>query len=161
VGRSSDQLFLEDFTAGQTFRGELRTISDADFASFGVLTGDSHPIHYDPAYAKTTRFGRPIAHGLHLMALTALGALPLSQRVEKSMVALIEQGCRFVKPVCAGDMLRSELTVEETEHKPGRDSGKLRFQVRLLNERDEVILEGHHLYRMRCRPIQQPAIKPT
>jgi 3-hydroxybutyryl-CoA dehydratase len=152
MAHSDDQLFLDDFAEGQHFMGESKIISEADFASFGKLTGDRHPIHYDPVYAKTTRFGRPIAHGLHLMALTALGATALSDRLEKSMVAMLDQGCRFLKPIFAGDVLRCELTVKEIERKPAKDSGKLRFQVRLLNERDEPVLEGHHLYLVRCRP---------
>ena len=152
MAQPGDQLFLEDFAEGQRFEGEPRTISEADFVSFSKLTGDRHPIHYDPVYAKITRFGRPIAHGLHLMALTALGATALSDRLEKSMVAMLDQGCRFLKPVFTGDVLRCELTVKEIECKPGKDSGKLRFRVRLLNERDEPILEGHHLYMVRCRP---------
>ncbi len=151
MAQPTDQLFLDDFAEGQRFEGEPRTISEADFASFGKLTGDRHPIHYDPVYAKTTRFGRPIAHGLHLMALTALGATALSDRLEKSMVAMLDQGCRFLKPVFAGEVLRCELTVKEIVRKPGKDSGKLRFQVRLLNERDEPVLDGHHLYMVRCR----------
>lgn len=77
------------------------------FVAFSTLTGDQHPIHYDPAYAKNTRFGRPITHGLHLMALTALGATSLSEQLEESMVALLEQGCRFLRPVFAVSVLRS------------------------------------------------------
>jgi 3-hydroxybutyryl-CoA dehydratase len=152
MAQRNDQLFLEDFTVGQRFEGEPRTISETDFVSFGALTGDRHPIHYDAEYAKKTRFGRPIAHGLHLMALTALGATALSDRLEESMVAMLEQGCQYLKPVFAGQALRCELTVMEAERKPGKDSGKLRFQVRLLDQRDEAVLDGHHLYMVRCRP---------
>jgi len=152
MAQRNDQLFLEDFTVGQRFEGEPRTISAADFTSFGALTGDRHPIHYDAEYAKTTRFGRPIAHGLHLMALTALGATALSDRLEESMVAMLEQGCRFLKPVFAGQVLRCELTVKEAERRPGEDTGRLRFQVRLLDQQNEAVLDGHHLYMVRCRP---------
>ena len=152
MAQPGGQLFLDDFAEGQRFEGEPRKVSEADFSSFGNLTGDRHPIHYDPVYAKTTRFGRPIAHGLHLMALTALGATALSDRVEESMVAMLDQGCRFLKPVFSGDVLRCELIVKAIDRKAEKDAGKLRFQVRLLNERNEPVLEGHHLYMMRCRP---------
>lgn len=148
----NDQLFLEDFAVGQRFEGEPKTISEGDFVSFGALTGDRHPIHYDTEYARTTRFGRPIAHGLHLMALSALGATSLSDRLEQSMVAMLEQGCRFLKPVFAGHVLRCELIVKEAMRKPGKDTGRLRFQVRLLDQQDQAVLDGHHLYIVRCRP---------
>jgi len=54
------QLFLEDFTKGQTFSSPPRTITETDVLGFAALTGDAHPLHYDDEYAKTTRFGRPI-----------------------------------------------------------------------------------------------------
>lgn len=79
--RETAQLFLEDFSKGQTFPGRPRKITEADVLSFAALTDDKHPIHYDEAYARSTRFGRPIVHGLHLMALTALGATPLSEQL--------------------------------------------------------------------------------
>ena len=50
---------------------DLRNImGEAEFLGFAKLTGDDHPIHYDEAYAKTTRFGGRLAHGLLLMAHT-------------------------------------------------------------------------------------------
>jgi acyl dehydratase len=89
--REPEQLFLDDFSAGQTYPGQPRTITKDDILSFAALTGDAHPIHYDDEYAKSTRFGRPIVHGLHLMALTALGATPLSAQLTDSMIAMLEQ----------------------------------------------------------------------
>ena len=145
------QLFLEDFSRGQIFQGCPREITGADIASFAALTGDSHPIHYDEEYARSTRFGRPIVHGLHLMALTALGAASLSEQLKRSMVALIEQQASFQKPVFKGDTLRPQFEVEGTEHQPGRPWGKLYLKVRLLNQRDEIVLEGGHTYAIHCR----------
>jgi acyl dehydratase len=145
------QLFLEDFNRGQIFPGCPREITGADILSFAALTGDSHPIHYDEEYARSTRFGRPIVHGLHLMALTALGAAPLSEQLQRSMVALIEQQASFQKPVFNGDTLRPQFEVEGTEHQPGRQWGKLHLKVRLLNQRHEIVLEGRHTYAIHCR----------
>jgi acyl dehydratase len=150
------QLFLEDFNRGQVFPGCPREITGADILSFAALTGDSHPIHYDEEYARSTRFGRPIVHGLHLMALTALGAAPLSEQLKRSMVALIEQQASFQKPVFNGDTLRSQFEVEGTEHQPGRQWGKLYLKVRLLNQRDEIVLEGRHTYAIHCRSSTGP-----
>src|SRR5580693_10455080 len=111
------QLFLEDFSKGQIFARPPRTITAADVLGFAALTGDAHPLHYDDEYAKTTRFGRPIVHGLHLMALTALGAAPLAERLKSSMIAFLEQQAFFRKPVFKDDTLQTQFEVEGTEHK--------------------------------------------
>ena len=115
------QLFLEDFSKGQRFPGRPRKITEADVLSFASLTGDNHPIHYDEAYASSTRFGRPIVHGLHLMALTALGAAPLSEQLRDSMIALLEQQAFFRKPVFKDDTVRPEIEIEEIEVSPSPD----------------------------------------
>jgi len=145
------QLFLEDFSKGQTFASPPRKITEADVLSFAALTGDAHPLHYDDEYAKTTRFGRPIVHGLHLMALTALGAAPLASRLEASMIAFLELEASFRKPVFKDDTLQPQFEVEGTEHKPGMEWGKLAIKVRLINQRDEIVVEGRHVYRILCR----------
>jgi 3-hydroxybutyryl-CoA dehydratase len=151
MGKETKQLFLEDFAKGQIFSGPARTITEADVLAFAALTGDAHPLHYDDEYAKTTRFGRPIVHGLHLMALTALGAAPLAERLEASMIAFLELGASFRKPVFKDDTLRPQFEVEATEHRPGMEWGKLAIKVRLINQRDEIVVEGRHVYRILCR----------
>jgi 3-hydroxybutyryl-CoA dehydratase len=85
------------------------------------------------------------------MALTALGAAPLSEQLRDSMIALLEQQASFRKPVFKEDTVRPELEIEEIEHQPGRDWGKLEIKVRLINQRDEIVLEGRHVYRIRSR----------
>src|SRR2546427_12896205 len=102
------QLFFEDFTIGDRWQSPSRTVNDAHFAFFAGMTGDNHPIHYDEEYAKTTRFGGRLAHGLLLMGMTAVGASPLAHRLHESMIAFLEQGCRVVKPVLLGDTLYPE-----------------------------------------------------
>lgn len=83
--------YFEDFMLGETFAIPAKTLNDARFASFAEMTGDAHPIHYEDAYAKKTRFGKRVTHGLLVTAMTALGASALSPLVEDSMVAFLEQ----------------------------------------------------------------------
>ena len=151
MSSSSPQLYFEDFAVGQTHLGASRTISQADVLAFASLTGDAHPIHYDADYARTTRFGRPIVHGLHLMSLTALGAAPISARLRDSMVAFLQQGASFLKPVFVDDTVRSLFEVIETERKPQRDWGRVKFHVMLANQSGETVLNAFHVYRLRCR----------
>ena len=142
--------YLEDFQVGEIFHIPAKTLTDAHFLFFAGLTGDHHPIHYDDEYAKTTRFGKRVAHGLLLTALTAVGASTLSSVLEGSMVALVEQSARFLKPVLIGDTVTPELEVSEVI--PKTDVGLLRLTTRVKNQRGETVLEGMHAYLIKKRP---------
>jgi len=142
--------YLEDFQVGDTFHIPAKTMTDAHFLFFAGMTGDNHPIHYDDEYAKTTRFGKRVAHGLLLTALTAVGASTLSSMLERSMVAFVEQSARFLKPVVIGDTITPELEVSEVI--PKTDVGLLRLTTRVKNQRGETVLEGMHAYLIKKRP---------
>jgi 3-hydroxybutyryl-CoA dehydratase len=147
------QRFAEDFVVGETFESPPRVLDDEAFALFARLTGDAHPIHYDEAYAAKTRFGRRLTHGLLLMAVTALGATEMSMRLEDSMVAFAEQGCRFIAPVFVGETVTTRFEVASIERKPGRDVALVRLDVSLVTEAGDIVLRGHHAYLLRCRPV--------
>lgn len=142
--------YLEDFQVGEQFPIPAKTLTDAHFVCFAGLTGDQHPIHYDDDYAKTTRFGKRVAHGLLLTALTAVGASTLSSMLEGSIVAFVEQSARFLKPVFIGDTITPELEVSEVV--PKTDVGLLRLTTRVKNQRGEIVLEGMHAYLIKKRP---------
>ncbi len=129
---------------GQVFTSPSKTLTDAHFLFFSGLTGDNHPIHYDVEYAKSTRFGAPLAHGLLLAAMTALGGSDASFRIDGFV--FVEQGSRFLKPVLVGDTIQSRLTVEKI-WKEGRRQF-VRFATVLRNQRDESVLEGFHVYQI-------------
>src|ERR1043166_6896427 len=134
----------QNFEPGQVFTSPSKTLTDAHFLFFSGLTGDNHPIHYDVEYAKTTRFGKPLAHGLLLASLTALGATTAS-RPDDGMV-FIEQGCRFLKPVTVGDTIYARCTVGRVWQDGKRHF--VRFETALINQRGETALEGFHVYQV-------------
>ena len=142
--------YFEDFVLGETFSIPPKTLSDSHFRAFAKMTGDAHPIHYDDEYAKKTRFGKRVTHGLLLTAMTAMGASTLSPLVEDSMVAFIEQSSRFLKPVLIGDTIAPELEVSELI--PKTETGIVRLSSRVKNQRGEIVLEGMHAYLIKKRP---------
>lgn len=154
VDRGATQRYLEDFRPGERFEGPTRTLDREAFRAFAALTGDAHPIHYDPDYAARTRFGRPVAHGLLLAACGALGATTMSGRLADSMIAFLEQDMRFLAPVCEGDTVRCEFEVLAAT--PGRDPrrGVLRLAVRLLDPAGTLLAEGRHAYLIATRPVE-------
>ena len=147
---SEGQRFFEDFTVGDRFESPSKTLNDAHFLFFSGLTGDAHPLHYDVEYARRTRFGRPLAHGLLLTGLTAVGASTLSPLIEDSIIAFLEQTTRFRGPVVVGDTLKPRHEVVGLERK--RSGGLLTLRVTLTNQRGETVLEGEHRYLIAYRP---------
>jgi 3-hydroxybutyryl-CoA dehydratase len=147
---SGAQRFFEDFRVGDRFESPSKTLTDAHFLFFSGLTGDGHPLHYDDEYAKSTRFGRRLTHGLLLASLTAVGASSLSPIIEDSIVAFLEQTTRFRAPVFVGDTLKPRHEVIALERK--RAAGLLTLRVTLSNQRGDVVLEGEHRYLVAYRP---------
>jgi acyl dehydratase len=144
-------LYFEDFSAGQVYSGQSRTLGEEAFGKFAQLTGDAHPIHYDREYAMKTRFGERVAHGLLVMSITALGATPLSRRLESSMVAFVEQDCRFLKPVLIGETISTEFEVVEARMVSSAVHGLVRFAVRVRKTSGDLVLAGHHAYLIKRR----------
>lgn len=134
----------DEFHEGDEFESPSKTLTDAHFLFFAGLTGDSHPIHYDVEYAKTTRFGRPLAHGLLLASLTALGASSVSHRLEGFI--FVEQGTRFLRPVMVGDTVYPRHRVAKIWREGHRRF--MRFETSIRNQRGETVLEGFHVYRI-------------
>ena len=129
---------------GERFEGPSKTLTDAHFLFFSALTGDVHPIHYDAEYARNTRFGRPLAHGLLLSALTALGASTARERLHGFV--FLEQGCRFLKPAMVGDTLQPRQEIERVWEEGGKQF--CRVKVAVVNQRGETVVDGFHLYRV-------------
>lgn len=144
------QRWFEDFTVGDRFQSPSKTLTDAHFMFFAGMTGDAHPLHYDDEYAKKTRFGRRLAHGLLLTSMTAVGASSLAAIIEESIVAFVEQTTRFKGPAFIGDTIKPEHEIVALERK--RSAGLLTLRVTLTNQRGETILEGEHRYLIAYRP---------
>lgn len=129
---------------GFEFDAPSRTITDAHFLFFAALSGDSGRSHVDAEYAKRTSLGKPSAHGLLLLSLTALGGSNLRDKPDGFV--FVEQGCRFLKPVVVGDTLAPKFVVEKIWQEAHRTFCRLGTKV--LNQRGETVLEGFQLYRI-------------
>ena len=59
---------FSDLTVGEVFRNPSRTVTEAHFAAFQVLSGDNHPIHYDVEFCRAHGFRGMLAHGFQVLA---------------------------------------------------------------------------------------------
>jgi 3-hydroxybutyryl-CoA dehydratase len=144
------QRWFEDFSVGDRFESPSKTLTDAHFMFFAGMTGDAHPLHYDDEYAKKTKFGRRLAHGLLLTSMTAVGASTLAPVIEASIIAFVEQTTRFKGPAFIGDTIKPRHEVIALDRK--RSAGLLTLRVTLSNQHDDVVLDGEHRYLIAYRP---------
>jgi 3-hydroxybutyryl-CoA dehydratase len=144
------QRYLDDFTPGEVFTSQPHTLSDKHFAAFAAMTGDAHPLHYDPDYARGKGWEAPLAHGLMLLGLCALGAAPLSGELTESMIAMLGNEARYRRPAFVGDTVTPQFTVIAVEPKDDR-RGIVRLAITLRNQRGEVVLEGMHVLMLKRR----------
>jgi itaconyl-CoA hydratase len=111
---------LEDFKVGDVYEHRPgRTVLEADNVWFTLLTMNTHPLHFDAAYAARTEFGRPLVNScLTLAMVTGMSVSDLSQ---KAVANLGWDKVRLTAPVFAGDTLYAEsevLEVRESKSRP-------------------------------------------
>ena len=85
------------------------TLSPAMVAEYAKAAGDNNPIHHDPEFAATTRYGRPTASGTHTTALI-LG-LTASHFSKKGAMVGLEFWVRFRRPIYADETILLEWLV--------------------------------------------------
>ena len=110
-------IFLEimDLKIGDSFSIE-RAVTDELVRAFAELSGDHNPLHLDEEYARSTRFGRRIAHG---MLSGAFISAVLGYEFKERKIVYLSQTMRFVAPVYIGDTVTTTATVTHIrEDKP-------------------------------------------
>jgi acyl dehydratase len=123
-----------------------KTVTETDLALFAAVSGDFDPIHVDEAYARTTPFGRRIAHGGLSLALLSTVAAQISRRARDrgsrgTSVSLGYDRIRFLAPVFVGDTLPARYTVLELDPATQRSRSK----VEVLKANGELAVAGEHL----------------
>lgn len=112
-----------------------KQITEADIEAFAEVTGDYNPIHLDEEFAKTTRFGRRIAHG---MLTASLISSVLANKLPGEGSVYLGQSLQFVAPVFPGDEVTARVTVKEVRD----DKPILKLDTICVNQRDETVIRG-------------------
>ena len=112
-----------------------KTVTARDVDLYAEITGDRNPLHFDPAFAAATRFGRLVAQGgITSGMLNALVAMDLPG----PGTVFMSQSLRYLAPTYLGDTLTAE--VEVLAVKP--DKPVCQLKATITNQDGTVVLEG-------------------
>ncbi|WP_363330966.1 MaoC family dehydratase [Clostridium sp. HMP27] len=112
-----------------------KTISESDVYTYAGLIGDINPVHVNAEYAKTTRFGERIVHGMLTASFfsTIVGML-----IPGADAIYLGQTCKFLLPVKFGDTITA--TGEVISMRPEKKIAIMRTTV--VNQRGELVIDG-------------------
>ncbi len=102
---------FERLRLGQTASHSM-TVTAADIELFARLSGDANPIHLDEDYARTTRFGGRIAHGM--LAASLISAV-LGTELPGPGAIYLAQSLAFRAPVRPDDTVTATVTVADVQ----------------------------------------------
>jgi 3-hydroxybutyryl-CoA dehydratase len=128
-GYSIDEIFV-----GMK-KSVTKTISESDVYTYAGLIGDINPVHVNAEYAKTTRFGERIVHGMLTASFfsTIVGML-----IAGADSIYLSQTCKFLLPVKFGDTITA--TGEVTKIIP--EKRILYMHTTIVNQRGELVIDG-------------------
>jgi 3-hydroxybutyryl-CoA dehydratase len=112
-----------------------KTITDDDIHAFADLVGDHNPVHLDDSYAKGTRFGRRIAHGM--LSASLISAL-LANKLPGEGTVYLSQTLQFVAPVFPGDTVTARVTVMKVRE----DKPIVTLETVCVNQNEETLING-------------------
>jgi acyl dehydratase len=117
--RESYGRHYEDFAVGDVYEHRPgRTITEYDNTAFTLLTMNTHPLHFDAAYAAKSEFGRPLVNSTLTLAIVV--GMSVSDVSQKAIANLGWTDIRLTAPVFAGDTIYAESEVLETRESKSR-----------------------------------------
>ena len=128
--------YFEDLAVGMR-ETLLKKVENEDVIGFAELSGDHNPIHLSEHFARKTRFGGRIVHGLYTASLISA---VIGMRLPGPGAVYISQTLNFRGPVMIGDEVDVIVEVVELTEKGRRV--RLACECRVNNK---VVLDGEGL----------------
>lgn len=124
----------EDFEVGAVYEHRPgRTLSEVDNTWFTLLTMNTHPLHFDAAYAAQSEFKKPLMNST--LTLAIVGGMSVSDTSQKTIANLGWKEINLTAPVFAGDTIYAESEVlEKRESKSRPGAGIITIRTRGIKD---------------------------
>jgi len=120
--RESFGRHYEHFTVGDLYQHRPgRTITETDNTWFTLLTMNTHPLHFDAAYAAESEFGRLLVNSC--LTLSMVVGMSVSDLSQKAVANLGWDKIKLTAPVFVGDTIYAEsevLAKRESKSRPNQ-----------------------------------------
>ncbi len=123
-----------ELNIGQQF-STTREVTDELVRKFADVSSDHNPIHLDEEFAKTTRFGRRIAHG---MLSGAFISAVLGNEFKGLKIVYLSQTMKFTAPVYLGDTVTATATITNIRG----ERGIVTLETNCTNQNGELLVKG-------------------
>jgi acyl dehydratase len=149
----------DDLFVGMRFRSPGRTITDADLVGFAGLTGDFSELHTSDVYAKSSQFGRRVAHGMLGLAYAHGLMWARTGELRETAIAFLGIGdWRFVEPIFVGDTISVNYTLAELRDSRSRPTQAIAtFDVELVKQDGTVVQRGRKTLLVSKVPLEAVA----
>lgn len=148
--------FFEDYRIGDIIRHAVpRTVSGGERALYHALYPARHALHSSDEFARASGLDGSPMDDLIAFHIVFGKTVP-----DVSLNAIANLGYaegRWLKPVHAGDTLRSESEVIGLKENSNGKSGVLYVRTRGLNQDDEIVMEYVRWVMVRKRDVTAPA----
>lgn len=111
-----------------------KTVTESDVYIYAGITGDLAPHHVNADYAKDTKFGERIAHGLLIAGIMSTAITKLAA---PGAVTLCHE-MHFLAPVYFGDTIYAEVNVTEID----LEKRTLLLRTICRNQKGQMVLDG-------------------
>jgi acyl dehydratase len=133
---------FEEHTPGARYQTLGRTVSQSDIVTFVNLCGFNEPLFMDMEYVrKESVFGRRAAPGALTFALSE-GLVMQTGLIHGTGMAFLGADLKVLAPVLEDDTIRVDIEVVDKRETRKPDRGIVTYQHRVVNQRDEVVLEA-------------------
>jgi 3-hydroxybutyryl-CoA dehydratase len=126
-------LYLEDLKVGMSAMFG-KTVTEADIVAYAGVSGDTNPIHLHDGFARTTRFGQRIAHGM--LSGSFISAV-IGTKLPGPGSIYVSQTMNFMAPVLIGETITAVATVTAIDERRRR----VTLKTQCLNG-DKVVIDG-------------------
>jgi 3-hydroxybutyryl-CoA dehydratase len=144
--------YFEDLSLGMR-ESIMKTVMANDVVGFATLSGDHNPVHLSDHFARKTRFGGRIAHGLYTASLISA---VLGMRLPGPGAVYLSQTLNFRAPVRIGDVVVVAVEVVELV----AEGRRCRLACECLVD-GKVVLNGEALVMVPARRVIPRAAAPA